>query len=897
MRNGTYNQNEQPGNMGQAVQHHKTIYFSDLAGNHKGRRGLTVAFGPDDTDLFQSVEHLSSARLRKLIGVDSFDELERAAQNANVNVNHFCKVRLHEHVASGVLTDEGAFKDQLQVTFAGGRHDPLHNWFPYLEGYSPDFVWEVYSRYCDGAERVLDPFAGSGTTPITIMGLGKTGLFSDVNPLCIHVINAKALARTLTGEQRQKIAKKLIALATVVSTQVQTYPRDEKLGAAYRETFGTSEFFSAEQYEKVLRARSILNGVEDPEVRRLAEVAAIRSLIPASRLIRRGDLRFKRPSEEKRGAEDFIEAFAASLELIANDILELNPSNGSVFQVGMSALENRYADGLDAIITSPPYLNGTNYFRNTKVELWFLGHLTSKAKLGAFRDQAVTAGINDVTKAKSKRRDGRFESEKLDLIVDELTASAYDQRIPAMVRTYFNDMHEALRPALSALREHGRVCIDIGDSVYGGVHVPTDQLLVEIGERLGFELKDDITLRERMSRSGQKLRQALLVLEKPSKSRVERISTRSKWQSFRTNLPHRESGMAARNWGNKLHSLCSYQGKLKPAIASSLVDIFVGEGGSLLDPFSGVGTIPFEASLRGANAFGLEISPSAYRISHAKLTSPSRSEIDRVLESLEAFVNSYRASDEEIDRALEIRFNKKLDEYFHPDTFREVLAARKFMMLNDSVSPAFSMVHAALQHILHGNRPYALSRRSHPLTPYAPTGPFEYKSLMERLRTKVDRSLDVDRGLEFREGNAWRMNSTDAWPDEITNIDAVITSPPFFDSTRFYLGNWMRLWFSGWEAQDFKTQPQKYIDERQKSGFDVYEPIIRQSRERLKSGGFLVFHLGESKKCDMAEEISKVARPFFRTFDVFSESVEHCEKHGLRDKGSVTAHQYLVLQS
>lgn len=879
------------------MQHHKTIYFSDLAGNHRGRRGLTVAFGPDDADLFQSIEHLSSARLRKLIGVDSFDELERAAQNVHLNVNHFCKIRLGEHVSSGLLTDEGAFKDQLQVTFAGGRHDPMHNWLPYLEGYSPDFVWEVYSRYCDGAERVLDPFAGSGTTPITIMGLGKTGLFSDVSPLCIHVIKAKSLARTLTQEKRCEYAERLMALAWVARNQLAQYPRHERLDVGYRATFGTSEFFSADQYEDVLRARSILDEIENVEVRQLAEVAAIRSLIPASRLIRRGDLRFKRETEERRGTENFIELFAASLELIANDVHELTSSNGSIFQVGMSALENQYADGIDAIITSPPYLNGTNYFRNTKVELWFLGHLASKADLSAFRDQAITAGINDVTKAKSKRRDGRFISEKLEFIVNEITGCAYDQRIPAMVRTYFNDMHEALRPALAALPEHGRVCIDIGDSVYGGVHVPTDQLIVEIGERLGFELKDDVTLRERMSRSGQKLRQTLLVLEKPSKGRVERISTRSKWQSFKTTLPHRKGSMAARNWGNKLHSLCSYQGKLKPAIASSLVDIFVGKGGSVLDPFSGVGTIPFEASLRGATSFALEISPSAFRISHAKLTCPARSDIDEVLKNLEAFLNSYQATDEEFQQALKIRFNKKLDEYFHPDTFREILGARKFMQLNEGTSSALSMVHAALQHILHGNRPYALSRRSHPLTPYAPTGLFEYRSLMERLRAKIARSLEVDRGERFREGQIWRMDSTDPWPDAIENLDAVITSPPFFDSTRFYLGNWMRLWFSGWEAEDFKHQPHKYIDERQKTGFDVYEPIVRQSRERLKPGGFLVLHLGESKKCDMAEEIAKVARPFFRTFDVFSESVEHCEKHGLRDKGSVTAHQYLVLQS
>jgi len=26
---------------------------------------------------------------------------------------------------------------------------------------------------------------------------------------------------------------------------------------------------------------------------------------------------------------------------------------------------------IDAVITSPPYLNGTNYLRNTKIELWF----------------------------------------------------------------------------------------------------------------------------------------------------------------------------------------------------------------------------------------------------------------------------------------------------------------------------------------------------------------------------------------------------------------------------------------------------------------------------------------------------------------------------------------------
>jgi hypothetical protein len=46
----------------------------------------------------------------------------------------------------------------------------------------------------------------------------------------------------------------------------------------------------------------------------------------------------------------------------------------------------------------------------------------------------------------------------------------------------------------------------------------------------------------------------------------------------------------------------------------------------------------------------------------------------------------------------------------------------------------------------------------------------------------------------------------------------------------------------------------------------------------------------------MAAALVKVAVRWFRVADLFSEQVEHCESHGIRDKGTVTAHQFLVLQ-
>ena len=106
----------------------------------------------------------------------------------------------------------------------------------------------------------------------------------------------------------------------------------------------------------------------------------------------------------------------------------------------------------------------------------------------------------------------------------------------------------------------------------------------------------------------------------------------------------------------------------------------------------------------------------------------------------------------------------------------------------------------------------------------------------------------------------------------------------------------MRLWFCGWEVNDFQKRPLSFVDERQKRSFEVYYPILRQCRERLKSGGVAVFHLGASKKCDMAKELGGIAKTWFRVADIYTECVSHCESHGIRDKGTVVSHQYLVLQ-
>lgn len=794
---------------------------------------------------------------------------------------------------------DGWSLDPLAVTFRGGGAEPLHRWFPLLEGYSPAFVRRVLGEIAPGAHRVLDPFGGSGTTPLTVARAGGEALYCEVNPVLAHLIEAKGIALATAERRRRDLAERLEAWGSELPWAMKAAAPDRALDAAYARAFGDSRYFEPPVYDSVLSLRAVLDALEerDPDAARFATIAALAALLPASRLVRRGDVRFKNEAELAEPTMELLDGVRAALERISADLRRIETiARRPVFVVDDARKLARLPPlELDAVVTSPPYLNGTNYFRNTKVELWFLRCLAGPADLAAYRRLAVTGGINDVTRAKLGEVPARFAP-----LVERLDASAYDPRIPRMLVGYVRDLEAVFRAVAMHLVRGGRVAIDIRDSCYGGVHVPTDAIVRDVLLDVGLVLEREIVLRRRMSRGGAPLRQSLLVFrrdrtrartgEGPRVPRWQRA-----WEAFRSELPHQRGERKKRNWGHPLHSVCSYQGKMKPSLAASLVATFVPKGGTMLDPFAGVGTIPFEAALAGVRSHAFDVSPAALAIARAKLGRAERTACERILVELEHALARGRSTDAERTAASRIAFNGPLASYFHPRTLDEVLVARRFFRAREVEGPSEALVLASLLHVLHGNRPYALSRRSHPVTPFAPTGPVEHRPLVPRLRAKVERCLAAELPVGFVEGSVHAQDATALWPRSIDHLDAIVTSPPFYDSTRFHLGNWMRLWFAGWEADDFRTRPSRFIDERQKSSFEVYDALLRQGRERLRDGAPFVLHLGKSAKCDMAEALAARARRWFRVADVFAEDVAHCESHGIRDKGAVRAHQYLVL--
>lgn len=885
-------------------QYYKAIYFSDFPSETTKEKSVTLAFSEPEAPYYSKVKDLSTHELKELIGIKTYKQLALFAEKEDRSINQTVK-RLIKQNLPEIDIEKGMTKKD--VTFVKSKDIPFQRWYPYIEGYAPDFVKSIIKKFEINDSLIYEPFAGTGTTLLAADNLGLSTVYSEVNPLLQFLINTKFKVLRSNKTERKKLHNNIKDVEKSIPTIFNKFHEDETLKITYATIFSESKYFPDENFSKILKLRSYIDVVklENELLSELLTVAVLSSLLTVSYLKKAGDVRFKTQKDIAKGIPEIQDILLQKIANIAEDVINFDYSLKKNHEQILSNAKNigRVKDiKIGAIITSPPYLNGTNYFRNTKVELWFLRYLQYENDLRYFRDQALTSGINDVKKeyATTNGFDLISKSKLYESTLIELNKKTYDSRIPIMAKSYFEEMYQIFKEVKPHLISKAKILIDIGDSIFCDVHIKTDEILIELLVELGYTLIDTKVLRKRRSRNKELLTQTLLVFESNSikekvKKSNKKTSWNTNWNSFKNELPHQQSPYSSRNWGHNNHSLCSYQGKLKPAIAHHLVNTFVPEDGSILDPFSGVGTIPFEAALTGKKSYGIDISLPAYYISSAKVSSTKPSEINYYINLLKEYIKGNECTREELNETKVFGFNKTLAEYYEDSTLKEILLARRFVKENYPKNPSEMLVVSSLLHILHGNRPYALSRRSHPIVPYAPTGEFIYKDLIEKVNEKLARVNNAELPLNFKNGKIFNQDTTAIWPQEINNLDAVITSPPFFDSTRFYLANWIRIWFTGWSDKDFKYQPNSFIDEKQKKDFAVYESIFRQSKERLKKDGVCVLHLGKSVKCDMAQELQKVSRRWFKTADLFDESVAHCESHGFKDKGTVTSHQYLIL--
>ena len=413
-----------------------------------------------------------------------------------------------------ILEQQSLFEEKsyfgTSATHTGGKGEVFHDWYPYLEGFSSSFVSSVFEKYLPNAKKILDPFSGIGTTPIYLTIKGVKTYYCEVNPVLQHLVLSKSQVLNLDRIEKIKLVSKIEKIKKNLKN-LNLENKDLELDKNYKFLFNKSIFFESLNYLLILKLKSFSRKINDKLLKSLFDIAVYSSLLSASLLKRAGDVRFKTKKDLKnKKIPSVLKLVTDKLDLIQRDLERVNKPKVTpkLICINSKDLINIKSENLDGVITSPPYLNGTNYFRNTKLELWYMEKINEKISLRDFRNETITAGINDVSSKTNKE-----VISEVKILYEKLKKNSYDKRIPQMVSDYFFDMKKVAQGLKKQVKKNGILCIDIGDSIYNKIHVQTDELLIKVFLNLNLKLLDNIILRDRLSHSKVKLTQRLLVFK------------------------------------------------------------------------------------------------------------------------------------------------------------------------------------------------------------------------------------------------------------------------------------------------------------------------------------------------------------------------------------------------
>jgi len=298
------------------------------------------------------------------------------------------------------------------------------------------------------------------------------------------------------------------------------------------------------------------------------------------------------------------------------------------------------------------------------------------------------------------------------------------------------------------------------------------------------------------------------------------------------------------NWGNWLHRMSAYVGKINPAMAHWIIKSSSNVGDVVLDPFCGVGTIPLEADLLGRIGIGIDLNPYAFTICRAKF---DRSPMEEHLSWLDSIV---------IDTSkIDLHdIPKSVIKYYHPETLKEIIFIKDLLVKEKKY-----FLLGCLLGIIHGHRPGHLSAITSLVIPYKPRTKPEYKEVIPRLKQKVRRMYKSGFPLETN-SKAYYADARNI-PLEDDSIDLVISSPPYFNTLDYVGDNWLRLEFLGFDEKQRGYLKHKliqnktnYLDEMRKVGIEL--------RRVIKDKGYCIFILGDlhngKNVVNTSQEVKKV---------------------------------------
>jgi DNA methylase len=373
---------------------------------------------------------------------------------------------------------------------------PFQRWFKFKEAFSPALIIDLLEHSSGPVRTCLDPFGGCGTTGVTCQFLGISPVLVEVNPFIADLAEAK-----LASYGQLELLDSFYEIVSTASRRVSpiAHAYMESLPATFCEPGVQGRYlFRRDTLGRILAYREAIACLTATHAR-LFRVLLGSILVACSNAVVNGKGRKYRGQWQihQKTPEDVDRLFAYAFSRAIEDLGRYSDRAEQNYSVVRGSCIDQVTQlpPVDTVIFSPPYPNSFDYTDIYNIELWILGYLGSARDNIRLRKMTLRSHVQCTFETRATGIDSPLLSRtvrKLRRYRDKL----WDPRIPEMIEGYFADLTALLTSLRETLRERGSMFLVVGDSCYLDVPVRVADILAEIAESAGYEVRDSKTLRQ-----------------------------------------------------------------------------------------------------------------------------------------------------------------------------------------------------------------------------------------------------------------------------------------------------------------------------------------------------------------------------------------------------------------
>jgi DNA modification methylase len=329
---------------------------------------------------------------------------------------------------------------------------------------------------------VCDPMSGSGTVAAASQSLGMRAYAYDIDPLA-YLLTAVRCAKPEAVERALKLADEFVKFADgKTDVALPWMDRCTETSDYVKYWFGKRQILPLRRAARFLAYGSRCKG--DMDAANILRLALSRLIVRKSNGASLAwDVSHSRPHrvyESRTYKYDVVRELQISLVTVFEQLYSRSVKSACIPRLGDARqLHGLKRSTVDAIVTSPPYLNAIDYMRGHRLSLVWLG-----LKIPYLRSLRTASVGSEARGADVKPADRSDQA----AVLASYPQHHVCQPDKAMIARYSSDLLHLTRKAAQVLKPRGTATYVIGDNVARGIELRNSQALVRALELSGFEI-------------------------------------------------------------------------------------------------------------------------------------------------------------------------------------------------------------------------------------------------------------------------------------------------------------------------------------------------------------------------------------------------------------------------